>query len=49
MQTNRNQNQTYRGCAYRDGSRVVINWNDGAVVSYAASVFTRSTSWMNVY
>ncbi len=48
MQTDRNTNELYRGCAYRDGNRVVINWNDGATVSYSPSVFHRTTAWLNV-
>ncbi len=49
MQTNRYQNQSYRGCAFREYGHLVIRWNDGAVVRYAMNDFTRSTSWMNVY
>jgi hypothetical protein len=48
MQTDRNTDELYRGCAYRDGSRVLINWNDGQSVSYSPSVFRRTTAWMNV-
>ena len=49
MQTNRYASQTYRGCAFRDYDRVVIYWNDGAKVSYASSVFRRTTSDLKVY
>lgn len=48
MQTNRYSNQTYRGCAYREYERVVIYWNDGAKVSYASSVFRRTTSDLKI-
>ena len=48
MQTNRNTDELYRGCAYRDGDRVLINWNDGQSVSYSPSVFRRTTAWLNV-
>ena len=49
MQTNRYANQTYRGCAYREDNRVVIYWNDGAKVSYAATTFRRTNSDLDVY
>lgn len=49
MKTNRFAVQTYRGCAFRDNNRVVIYWNDGDKVSYAASVFRRTTSALDVY
>ena len=48
METNRNSRQMYRGCAYRDGGRIVISWNDGAVVSYSSSVFTHTTAWLDL-
>lgn len=49
MQTNRYANQTYRGCAFRDYDRVVIYWDDGARVSYASSVFRRTTADLRVF
>ena len=50
MQTYRNSNEAYRGCAFlRDDDRLVIAWNDGATVSYGLGAFTRTRSWMNVY
>ena len=48
MQTNRYSTGTYRGCAFREDNRVVIRWNDGATVSYAASVFRRTNTDLNV-
>lgn len=48
MQTNRNAREMYRGCAFRDGDRVLIRWNDGQVVSYAPSAFYRTTAWLDV-
>jgi hypothetical protein len=48
MQTDRNTDELFRGCAYRDGGRVLINWNDGQSVSYSPSVFRRTTAWLNV-
>ena len=48
MQTDRRTNEMYRGCAYKDGGRVLIHWNDGQNVSYAPSDFSRMTSWMRI-
>jgi hypothetical protein len=48
MQTNGNAREMYRGCAFREGDRVLIRWNDGQVVSYAPSVFYRTTAWLDV-
>lgn len=44
VQTDADQRIIYRGCAYREGSYVVIHWNDGAVVSYALNQFRSSNS-----
>lgn len=44
MQTNRYQREVYRGCAYREGNRMVIRWNDGQSLSYSFGLFYRGTS-----
>ena len=44
VQTNAYEEIIYKGCAYREGSYVVIHWNDGAVVSYALSHFRAGRS-----
>jgi hypothetical protein len=48
MQTDRRTNEMYRGCAYRDGGRVLIRWNDGSAVSYTPNDFSRMSSWMRI-
>jgi hypothetical protein len=48
METDRNTNELYRGCAHLEGDRVIVNWNDGTTYSYAPSLFHRTTSWLNV-
>ncbi len=48
MQTDRDNDELYRGCAFREGNRVVIHWNDGQTVSYSPNVFRRTTAWLNV-
>ncbi len=48
IQTNRRSDITYKGCAFRDGNRVVVRWNDGDVYSYSAGIFDRRTAWMDL-
>jgi hypothetical protein len=46
VQTDSDDNIIYRGCAFREGSYVVVHWNDGAVVTYALGNFRVSRSKM---